>query len=531
MNQLKVTLATFLFGMLLLATACGDKTSMDADLALTRIPAQATTVTEINLPSLMEKADFEAMKEMPFYEDMLSKVWEEDPQAATLLEDPSQLGIDLEKPAYLFYTINPEDINESFFALVTYVKDQDLFENNIQKGGREIAKGSSFKYLEPTGNGILAWSADGLCLMGFSNSYVDLVKEAEAYFSEKESSVSQNKDLQKCFSEKHDIASWSNLNAFAENSDAQFALSMANIDPEALKDNFFHSYADFEDGQVVGNTRWSLQKGLTKDLDKLFKDAQSSDHTKYLPAEDMALYLSNALDLRGWNEVLSARPQAKNFLNFTLQEFGITFEDIVKALDGDLTLAFYSSEGNSDGSGLFITDIDKKDSFDKILSLALERKVLTEIEENLYQASDQGYVPMPGTPFRMDSDEAYLLVMDDKVFISADRPLIDQIRKGEVEGKNADLKKLSKDKLFSFLINMENGQEVVGNERSEAFKGVENLKVSIDRKGLDAILKMDRQDVNSLKYLVEMANEAYLKEKESKTEFELETEVEDKIQM
>jgi hypothetical protein len=531
MNQLKVSLATFLFGILLLVTACGDKASMNADLALSRIPANATTVTEIDLPSLMKKADFESVKEMPFYKDMLNKMREEDPEAAVLLEDPSRLGIDLDKPAYMFYSINPEDINESFFALITYVKDQKLLEENVKKGDNEILKGSSFSYLEPSGNGIFAWSDEGLCMMGFSPSYVDLVKEAEAYFAEKESNVTQNKNLKKCFSEKHDVASWSNLNAFAENGDAKFALAMANVDPEALKDNYFHSYADFEDGKITGNTTWFLQKGLTKDLDKLFKDKPSDNYAKFIPGEELALFLSNSLDLRGWNEVLSARPQAKSFLNFSLQEYGITFEEIVKALGGDLNLAFFPSESNPSGTGLFITDIDKKDIFDKVLQIAIDQKALTQIEDNLFQFPGGGNIPMYGTSFRLDSGDAYLLIHDKKIFISGDKGLIQDIRDGKVKAGNGEAKKLSKDKLFSLFIDMKNGQEVIGDENTEAFKGVEQFKVTIDRKGIDALVEMDRQDVNSLKYLIEMANEAYLKEKESKGKDLKELEVEDKIEM
>ena len=245
-----------------------------------------------------------------------------------MVADPVKSGIDLSKSFYIANEINPDNPEELFAGVVFSLKDADAFSNLLKAQGKgDITKAGNFELLVNR-NQSVAWN-DKIAVFGSTNSYNDITPMVSKYFNkEANTSIAGDKDLQKCFSKNHDINSWMSSNALAENEEVKMILPMANITPDALKDNFIHSYLDFNDGEIVGHSSTFLNKELTKDLKLLFKDEVKTDFSNYVSSEGLNTVIMAAIDLKGMKQVIAERPQGMAFLNFALKEFGITLDDI-----------------------------------------------------------------------------------------------------------------------------------------------------------------------------------------------------------
>jgi hypothetical protein len=84
---------------ILLLTSC--KKTVNLNDSLTAIPKDAVSVTAINVQSLMQKADFETVKNMDFYKKAIEEAQAKNPAMAEILKDPKKSGIDLSKNFYL----------------------------------------------------------------------------------------------------------------------------------------------------------------------------------------------------------------------------------------------------------------------------------------------------------------------------------------------------------------------------------------------------------------------------------------------
>ena len=101
-NLSKITFMFFL--SLFLMVSC--KNSPNLNDSLTAIPKDATSVTAVNINSLMQKADFEAVKNMDFYKESIAEAEKENPAMAEIMKDPKKSGIDLTKNIYVIQEYN-----------------------------------------------------------------------------------------------------------------------------------------------------------------------------------------------------------------------------------------------------------------------------------------------------------------------------------------------------------------------------------------------------------------------------------------
>jgi hypothetical protein len=515
MNVSKFQLPVLLLSFLLLVGAC-KKAAINKSDSLSNIPQDVSSVISLDIPSLMEKADFEAVKQMDFYKDMLKEVEAENPEMVKFLENPEASGIDLTKPAYFSVYVNPESIEDISVAMTASIADVNAFKGMLKNADKEPEQFDGFTYLgdEETG---LAYN-DQLMVFGFISD--DMTPEDffnKFFTATPETSIANNANLQKVLKEDHDISLWFSSNAIAENQKTQFAASMANIDAASLKDNFIYSSADFEKGKVVANSLWDLKSGLTKDIDQLFKDKPSKDLTKYIPGGNLAFVMSNALDLEGLNVVLNKQAMAKNYVDFSMQEYGLTVEDIVRAFGGDIALATYAPEEGSDvAHGLFITTIKQQDVFDKFLNLAIERQIVTKVKDNYYQLNNIFINNMARSmPYGSNGgihDEGWVLIKDNTIFISGDESILSDIENGKV-GKKLDgsVAKMLKNNLFAYYMDFVTGGAMM-EEFSNQYEELTFMQTAVEREGSEFLMEMRDKNMNSLKKIFELINKDYVEQ-------------------
>ncbi|MBK6902948.1 MAG: hypothetical protein IPH04_09085 [Saprospirales bacterium] len=81
--------------LLLLSIMACKKDAVTSDDALSLVPMNSAGVLRVDIPSLMKKADFEALRKTEMYKQSVEDAREKNPSLAKALEDPAESGIDL----------------------------------------------------------------------------------------------------------------------------------------------------------------------------------------------------------------------------------------------------------------------------------------------------------------------------------------------------------------------------------------------------------------------------------------------------
>lgn len=508
MNAIKAFL--FLIPTLFLFNACKKSTAIGND-SITNIPANVSSVTAIDIGQLMEKADFENVKKMEFFQDMLRDVQNQNPALAKVLENPASSGIDLTKNAYTFNDIDAKNLSKSFNGIIVSIANKADFESLLASANVDkINAKEGYQQAKQSRNSVVAWN-DEIAVLG-SNTIGNVDDFTDKIFkTTKENSIASNEDLKKCMANNHDVVSWLSSNAIAENPQAGMFLAFANIKVDALKDNFIHSYVDFNKGEVVSKADYFLQNDLKKDLDLFFKDEVKTDFKKYVPGDQLNFAMTTALDFNGINQVLTERPQAKSYVNFVLQEYGLSLDDISDAFNGDLLLSTYNNTDDNGTTGLFMTKIGKRDVFDKFISLAIEYELLTKTDDNTYSMNAGNMGRGMSSPFGTGSlnTQGKLVIHDDILFMSADEDLLNSIKAGTYKGSfiSKDKYKMLSNNIFAAFADI----EMLKNFSEELNSlDVKEVTTSSNRKNSVLNVEMNNKNVNSLKSIFEMVNKAYL---------------------
>ncbi len=512
MNLLK-NYGTLLLACFFLFSAC-DKGSVLKDQALSSIPNSVSMVSSVDLPALMKKADFDHVKTLEFYQEVIKRANEYNPVLGDVASDPAKSGIDLSKSFYIANEVNPDNPEEIFVGVVFSLKDAQAFSNLLKtQENVKITKADNF-YLLVTRNQSVAWN-DNLAVFGSTNSYNDITPMVSKYFNpDATPSIANSKDLQKCLSGNHDIMSWVSSNALAENENVRMMAPMANIDPDALKDNFIHSYLDFKNGEIVGHSSTFLNKGLTKDLKLIFKDEVKTDFSNYVSPEGLSTLITAAIDLKGIKQIIAERPMGMNYINFGLKEFGITADDISNTFGGDML--FTSNASSGEHLGLFATDINDRENLQKFIDLAIEHGLIEKTGDDHYKLTNNRYSSFSPTSYTYRG--AQFIVKDDFIFFSNSDEHLNAIKNGGFD-KEVDKKLMNKVSGNIFGLFMD--YEAIADMMEEDINvDISTLEIAAQRKNSDLILSFKDEKNNSLKQLFEMMNNQYLKEMEKKSTVE-----------
>jgi hypothetical protein len=513
MRAIKI-LPSLLLACFLLFSSC-KKDPAGTDGALVNISDDVANVTAVNLKQLMQKADFEQVKQMSFYNEMVSQAGKKSPALAAAFQDPAQSGIDFSKPLYIALEPDTENPEEMTGFLLFSLKNAGDFDKIMRSTKAQITSKGDLNLIDNNPNPVLAWNKK-LFVMGFSNNGDALTEKVTSIFSlEKDKSIASNKDLRKALAGKHDIEGWMSTNALAANNAAGLALSMIDIDPEALKDNYVHSYANFEKGKIVGHADFFMNKALGKDfIGRFFRDEVKTDFTNYLPGENLSFVSVVALDPKGIDQFLSERPQSKGYADFVLKENGLKMKDMVAAFGGDLMVAGFSKGDVENSNILVATDLKDKAKAGEILKLAVQKYKLKEIEKDYYKITALGNEDFSIT---VNQGIGFLLVKDGLLFFATDQALTDQIKNGTntpAASAKEVFKKLDRQTLASWF-DFEAVKNSLGGMNGN---WMDEMQFSINGKSADFILKTTDENVNSLKAVFQMIEEAYQQKKKDASE-------------
>ena len=503
-------ISLFLFLGFLFLNSCKQGVNTENDAALSQIPSTTSSITAINIKQLMEKADFQEVIKMNFYQNMVSEATRSTPSIAPVLIDPYQSGVDLDANAYYI-----QDLDVSgkfpFNALVVNIKDKATFETLAKANNNNVMTGEGFSYVQPDGGSIIAWN-DKIGVMGAGGAKSSLnEKIAKIFSTTDETSVANNNDLQKCLAKDADIAYWFGSDELAESAGKKMGmeLAMAGFSKDMLKENFVHSYFNFENGKVDAVSTYTINPDLAKEFGILFKDEINTDFTKYLPAKDLVFATSGALSMEGVNEAITKRG-ANALANGQLREFGLKTDDVAKAFDGDFVVAGFHNPASDNPDLLIGIKINDKKTFDKFIDLGTEYEVLKKVGDNLFEIKNKDLQ-------KNTNGTSQMLIENDILFIGNNAAVLAQIQAGGFSGADRISEKgqtTLQNNIMGGYIDFEHMNDYT--DKSDVdLKGLEDATFRFDGDDGDFKIEMKEKDINSLKKIFQWMNEQYKKDKKS----------------
>lgn len=520
MSFLKNVIYFSLLSVLIICSSCQNETGAGSDSALEAIPQNATVVTAFDLPTLMKKANFKAIKKMDFYRFFMEKAAEESDVLATVLANPENAGIDLSKNAYVSIELNPDNPEEIYTGIIfnlTSPEDFSSFANSF----REVRTGqrNGYQFADLNDATQLAWN-DQVGILALGEGIYEMEEVINSFFMPNQAnSLSTNENLLTLLAEKHDVTTWLTSNALAKNKNAKLVLSLAKIKPEAINDNFIHGHVDFKAGKVKTQLNYFFQDALIEDVNLLFKENVKTDFSPYITGENLNIYLSAALDFTGLHTALSKRPQVKMFADFALKSYGLSINKLKDAIDGDFVFTTYTGNINNRQEGLFAIKLNDQTQFEAFLAVAEEKEFVTKTGNGRYIIAPSLNKMLTNIlPFDMDIGSAFdnqLMLHDGIAFISGNIARLDKIEQGKIKSTKqlpTTIKQMVNANPLALFVDF-NALKRVGILNTESLNLLELIG---NKKGADVELSMQNQQINSLQAIFEAINTNYVEEKEQK---------------
>ncbi len=519
MKNLCNTALTAFLGLFLIASCKNNTTLNDS---MTAIPKDATSVTAINISSLMQKADFEAVKNMDFYKETVVETEKDNPTLAEILKDPKKSGIDLTKNFYFVqeYNMLENGGGSGQGIMLMSIADVKAFEamlQNAKAGEVQTKDGIKFivmdKEQEETteegykvnykNKGTVAWN-DKMAVLGSDTEGMGIF----SFFKTKpEESMAQNSHMKDLMGKTHDFYTFGTFDKYADNMSAKAAAGAMNLDPKALKGNYFTGFADFEKGQIVSKSDFKINKHITKEWGLLLKDNVKTDFSKYMNGQNMGFAMTLALDMKGLKEIINANPQFRMMTKSSESALNFSVDDLCKALDGDIVISAVPNFDAKDDkwSGMMGFKISDKPTIQRLMDALVKEEVLVKENDNNYRFS--------GIADEMSKsyiDKNKITIINDVLFVGDYNTVSSLTDKGSVSG---DIKDVLNKNIFGMYVNFE---KVFAQSEDMKNPEITEMKMMFNAKSGENIIKVRDQNENSLKSLIKMANKWYLKNKVEK---------------
>jgi hypothetical protein len=504
-------------------TSC--KTDVSAPGQLSLIPGDATMVFEISGTEIFAKSGLDNPDNYTF----LSFLKMMDADASKFLESflkgSKEAGISAEK--ILIYVSQLPN-----YGVIMPVLDKTAFENWLKKAeGPEPSDEGDFRYLSISEGFGIAWN-DKLAIVSGASSREKL---AELFKPKDEGLLAKNSDFQEFVKKKADIRMWIrygflidsyksltlfNIDGFLTDNNASELLSQLQEYEKDYENISMHSYLNFDEGKIIGNTSFYPPEEVEKLQKKypIFKKDFNVGLAKDMPEQSYLafnLFVNIKEYLKIINKNINSMLSSEYLNDFNTKDKSdelIDFVDspelktVVDALDGDILFSIHGFNKGLITYPLVSTSFTVKDesAFNNILTL-IPKDFYKKQDDYYAVATEQTFIPV------------YFAYKDNKVFVTNDLDVIKAFVKGRQGKTFADnpVGKAMADKMI-FYINLDFAtypdnikmllQNVMG-DKYKLFTSVveiyEGLYFSGDTKyNMEFSLQLKNKNVNSLKQIL-----------------------------
>ncbi len=531
----KLIASAFAFVLILSMSSCGEPQSNVKGIEGS-IPSNASAVMLLNMGQLMEKADFEALKNTSFYKEMLTELENESPEAIEFLKDPASAGIAMSSNMGFYATLseNYAETKVVDVAFVFPVANKDKMAKSLEnlmknKAELKLQEKEGYNLIALKNNTKLVHNDNILAFVNFEDD-----AKINSILNPSGDNIKSNENFNEHFKEGKDMMFWMHADHFisaslkesGQEAKIKGGLGMAQISEDVLKDNYMSFYYDFQKGEIDAGASFDFCDALKTEFGDFLPAALAVDYSNYIPSENLALAMSFGINPEGILEFVKKRSFDK-VADKTLAMAGIDLEKIKNGITGGMALAVYAPE--SEGADPAV-----------VFAMGLKDKAfMTGIVDKFgmlggFVKDGDKYVKT-GSQSMDNPDEApkkvIISIQDEVMLLSNSAELIDKSIAG---GKNPVMAELQDGWMGAYINyalleeNHDNFTSVAPLDPSHLaiskmlheYNEIADFKVLMKGKNIDIKTDLKNKDVNSLKRLIQVADEIFKNKDKIQSEME-----------
>ncbi len=397
------------------------------------IPKNALVIVHINEKSMSSKVSWNDLKQTAWfqkmYSDSASKAW-----MKSLMDNPDSAGIDANSDLIIFLTKSGEhnqvvvegDIKnakmfESFNKHLddksTASKDGDInlitLHNKVAAGWNDkkfvyvvnAPAMNTNKYMDST------FSTTDSIAPAFRDSLnkpvtadpLQLSNTCKSLFSlGSDMSMEKNERFTALLKEDGDIHVFQNTEEMMKGSLPFGIVGMLKLDV-FFKDNVSTYTVNFDNGKITFKQKVYVGKELADVLKKHNSANINTDMIKNIPSQNVAALVATHFNPETVKDIVTLAG-VDGFVNLALSQQGLSFDDIIKAIKGDILIEASDVSLPADSSNvgmapykkpdvkfLFSTSIGDKNSFNKLLNAGKKLGQNMHTDSTMHSASNDKY--------------------------------------------------------------------------------------------------------------------------------------------
>lgn len=378
------------------------------------IPAESTEIVSIDLQSLAVKAgasdpqNAEALQKLT---QTLTSGVSADAQKAleTLLNKPSESGIDFALPVYLFHS--SETQQQGFIAAVA---DADKLKDMLKATQSEtqmadVAEKDGYSYCY-NDRSFLAFNATTMLVLPSTDTpdIARMHQQASTLLGQgEEQSASSQGAFRQMLESKGDIRVMMTASSLLQLHKDPMLMAMA--DSMNLQDIKYVGGLSFEPGQVAVNVSYTSDDPKAQELfEKQLKATRPIQNTfaPYFPQSTL-LYFSLGVDGKELYAQLEENPQVKRSLSARNMEL---LGQLVSSFENDFTLGLTGLDAQGNPTILAYAETNNADLLDQLYEAGKKQggNDLTKLDNGDYLLTDKGlkvYMGMRGKQLIMTNDQ------------------------------------------------------------------------------------------------------------------------------
>lgn len=394
---------------IVLATSCSSPVKYT-----NAIPAESTEIVSIDLQSLAVKAgvnDPQNAETLQKLSQTLTSGVSADAQKAleTLLNKPSESGIDFALPVYLFHS--SETQQQGFIAAVA---DADKLKDMLKATQSEtqmadVAEKDGYSYCY-NDRSFLAFNATTMLVLPSTDTpdIARMHQQASTLLGQgEEQSASSQGAFRQMLESKGDIRVMMTASSLLQLHKDPMLMAMA--DSMNLQDIKYVGGLSFEPGQVAVNVGYTSDDPKAQELfEKQLKATRPIQNTfaPYFPQSTL-LYFSLGVDGKELYAQLEENPQVKRSLSARNMEL---LGQLVSSFENDFTLGLTGLDAQGNPTILAYAETNNADLLDQLYEAGKKQggNDLTKLDNGDYLLTDKGlkvYMGMRGKQLIMTNDQ------------------------------------------------------------------------------------------------------------------------------
>jgi hypothetical protein len=442
-----LTHGIFVFLLVSLIFSCSNKAELT-----NHIPKDANVVVSFDIKKMgLKSLKLEEIFTVDNIKKALGSLGEKDTTTKF-----ANSGIDFLNKAYFF--MKTADNGQHYGAVIAALSDSKKFEDFIKESAKDIKveQEGDFKLASfEQGKNIICWNQNELILLyGGENPKEKIL--ALANLKKDESLLSTSKTFSELEGESADISFWVSFESL-EKLASQYSPATSGV---SLKETFLAATCNFEDGQIVINSKYTANKEMSDKLN-FVKSNVSNDVIDQMPGNSVIAMLGFALDMDKMFSYLEREKVLEAYSATSTQFTGLTVKEFFAMLSGDIGVTLNGVEMKEVKTvnwmtGEEVTSNVPEANYCAVIGVADENivsKFLDHLEKNGMLSKTDNYYSFQNKLFVIDNGSSLIITGTESTKESA--------LGGNAEKLNDELKSLLTSNATSAYVNLKNIPETL----------------------------------------------------------------------